>query len=221
MKSYKQISVGQKILTVLIAVTLFSLSISAQEKPVDIVADQSEDTLAFFGINRTELTQEVTLELVVENLLGYEGAVTRLIPPKDSLEMIKLGIPKGKKWKWSSDYTWKQRPSDEERLVYKAKKKQEIFEAFKVDENPLILFYKQGCSRSKFAKESLERKKIPFKLINTTASIQESDRLSQLIKIENPENERYLFPVFLDQKELIYDIADLKGYMKSLVKNHR
>ncbi|WP_422860235.1 hypothetical protein ACOKFD_04980 [Flagellimonas sp. S174] len=212
---------GYKFLGTSIILILLTLPVWAQEQPIDIVVDQSQDSLTLWGINHTDLTQEVTLQLVVENLLGYDDAITLLIPPKDSLVMTKLGIPKGKHWKWSSDYAWKPKPTEQELLVYNIKKKQEVFKAFEVDENPLILFYKEGCSRSRFAKESLERKKISFKLINTTSNVQDGKRLSELIRIEDPDNKQYLFPVFLDRKQLVYDITDLRGYMKSLVKNYK
>ncbi|WP_410548942.1 glutaredoxin domain-containing protein [Allomuricauda sp. F6463D] len=95
-----------------------------------------------------------------------------------------------------------------------------MFNLFDTKNNPIIFFYKEGCPRSKYAKEMLDRKKIPYKYINTSNNKEYLKDMFKLLKLQSSGMNKVLYPLFLIDGRLDHDIANLRLYIKDLASKH-
>lgn len=198
---------------------LFSSCIIAQKNDIQITIQETEEGLVFTAINDTEVQHEVTLTIAFQNLMGYDGPVTQIVPAKDSVQITKLSFQENKPWLYETSYTYTPIPTREETAEQNEQVKQELFSFLGTEKNPIIVFYGEGCSRSEYAKEMLEKKKIRFKYLNTTKNEHFNKVMFELLRLEKPNITRVQFPVFLVNNELDYDIENLRWYIKELASN--
>lgn len=191
----------------------------AQNDKIQITIQEREEGLIFSAMNDAEVQHEVTLTISVQNLLGYHGPITKMVPAKDSVQMARLSFQENKPWFYETGYTYRPIPTKEEIAEQNEQVKQELFDFLGTEENPIIVFYGEGCSRSEYAKEMLEKKKIRFKYLNTTKSEHFNKVMFELLRLEKPNITRVQFPVFLVNNELDYDIENLRWYIKELASN--
>ncbi|MGB5819373.1 MAG: hypothetical protein WBG90_07790 [Saonia sp.] len=85
-----------------------------QEKPIEVIVTKSSKDLVFKGINRSQIQQKVTLEIDTTNLIGYSGPITKFIAAQDTIVMVRLSFAKGKKWSYSTNYSFVPKPTSAE-----------------------------------------------------------------------------------------------------------
>lgn len=198
---------------------IVSSCIIAQRNDIQITIQETGEGLIFSAINDTEVQHEVKLTIAFQNLMGYDGPVTQMVRAKDSVQMARLSFQENKPWSYKTSYTYKPIPTKEETAEQNEQVKQELFNFLGTKENPIIVFYGEGCSRSEYAKEMLEKKKIRFKYLNTTKNEHFNKVMFELLRLEKPNITRVQFPVFLVNNELDYDIENLRWYIKELASN--
>lgn len=93
--------------------TLYFVGFS-QNKSVEVNYTKVNDGFVFIATNKENIQQEITLTLKTTNLRGYKEPITKLIPANSSIEMIKLYFIRGKKGKFSSQYTYRISMTEEE-----------------------------------------------------------------------------------------------------------
>ncbi|WP_420399526.1 glutaredoxin family protein [Flagellimonas sp.] len=140
-----------------------------------------------------------------------------MIPANGSEQIIVLAIPEGKPWSYETNYTYKAAPTKEELIRQKKRIKQEFLSSLKVNESTLVVFYGEGCPRSTYTKEMLERKKMPFTYLDASSNEYYSKVMFELIRQKEPNVERVQYPVIMVDNQLEYDIENLRWYLKELI----
>ncbi|MBT8285610.1 MAG: hypothetical protein HKO75_09565 [Flavobacteriaceae bacterium] len=192
-----------------------------QEYEVEVTMDQTDSTVVFFAKNKSEIRQQVTLNLTQQNLRGYNGPVTMLVPAGESLPMITLTFITQEPWSVSTNYSYIAKPTEEEKIRRQAQLKMELLESLDTGNNPVIVFYGEGCARSEYARDYLEKKKIPFKYIETSNNEHYNKIMFHLIRMQDPETQRIQYPVILANDSISYDIANLRWYLKELAVQYK
>ncbi len=104
---------------------------------------------------------------------GYKGPITRINPAKESIVLATLGFDPKRPWSVKTNYSYIPKPTEEESKSKEALLRKELFESLDTRNNPVIVFYGEGCARSEYTREYLERKKyllIIYKLIKMNIS---------------------------------------------------
>lgn len=193
----------------------------AQKNDIEVSHEQSDSTVVFIAKNNTEVRHEITLNLTVQNLKGYSGPITQLISSGESIPMITLGIVPNEPWSYSTSYSYNAKPTEEESKVQQQQLKLELLESLDTKNNTIIVFYGEGCARSEYARNFLEKKQIPFKYVETRNNEHYNKIMFHLIKLQDPDTQRIEYPVFLMNDTLEYDIKNLKWYLKELTANYK
>ena len=133
--------------------------------------------------------------------------------------MATLSIEENGPWSYETSYTYRPKPTDEEINIQNQKLKAQLFELLDTKSHPVIVFYGEGCTRSAYAKQMLEQKKIPFTYLNTTKDEHYNKVMFELLKMQEPDIKRVQFPVFLVDGRLDHDIENLRWYIKELASS--
>jgi glutaredoxin len=188
----------------------------AQNYDVEIVAHNNEKGVAFYAVNNTETRQEVNLTVIATNLSGNHGPIVKMVAAKDSVEMTTLLFMENKSWSYDTSSTYIPKPTEEEFEKQKLQLKQELFDFLDTKNNPIIVFYGEGCTRSAYAKELLDKKKIPYKYLNLTRHEHFNKAMQELLLMQEPDIKRVGYPIFLVDGRLDHDIENLRWYIKEL-----
>lgn len=194
---------------------------SLQEQEIEVTMEQGDSTLIYLAYNKTKVTHEVTLSIKADNLSGYNGPVTKLIPPDTYVPMITLGYDPYEPYSVRSQYSYTPKPTPEEAKLQEFELKRELLESFDAENIPVIVFYGEGCSRSEYTRKFLERKKIPFKYLETTKNEYNNKAMFTLIRMKDPYTNRIQFPVIMTMDRLDYDIGNLSWYLKELASDFK
>ncbi|WP_161991899.1 glutaredoxin family protein [Flagellimonas algicola] len=201
--------------------SLLSLQLlHSQNEEIELITQQSDSSLTFIAKNSSDVTNQFTLDIIVKNLIGYQGPITKLIPANGSEQIIVLAIPEGP-WSYETNYTYKAAPTKEELIRQKKRIKQEFLNSLNANESTLVVFYGEGCPRSIYAKEMLERKKIPFTYLDASSNEYYSKVMFELIRQKEPNVERVQYPVIMVDDQLEYDIENLRWYLKQLIATRK
>ncbi|WP_420320984.1 hypothetical protein [Flagellimonas sp.] len=193
--------------------------VRAQNEDVEIRTHETESGLALYALNKTAVQHEITLNLSVKNLSGYQGPITKMVKAKDSIQMIQLSFQEGMPWSYETNYTYTPTPTEEEQVQQKEQVKKELFGFLDTKNNPIIVFYGEGCTRSAYAKEMLEKKKLAFKYLNVTTNDHYNKIMQELVLLKDPDITTIGYPVFLVNGEIDYSIENLRWYIKELASN--
>ncbi|MCL6266037.1 glutaredoxin family protein [Flagellimonas myxillae] len=197
------------------------LPLHSQSEEVKLITQQTDSSLIFIGHNSSELRTQIILNITQKNLIGYDGPITKLIPAKGSEQMIVLSIPKDKPWSYQTNYTYKSSPTEKELTRQKKRIKQELLSTLNADESTLVVFYGEGCPRSIYTKEMLEKKKIPFAYLDASSNEYYSKVMFELIRQKVPDVKRVQYPVIMVDDQLEYDIDNLRWYLKELIAGRK
>ncbi|MER3375863.1 MAG: hypothetical protein RIM83_14590 [Allomuricauda sp.] len=191
----------------------------AQNHDVEIVAHNNEKGVVFFAVNNTGTRQEVNLTVTATNLSGNHGPIVKMVAAKDSVEMTTLLFMENKLWSYDTSSTHIPKRTEQELEQQKQQLKQELFDFLDTKNNPIIVFYGEGCTRSAYAKELLDKKKIPHKYLNLTRHEHFNKAMQELLLMQEPDIKRVGYPIFLIDGRLDHDIENLRWYIKELASN--
>lgn len=200
---------------------IMTFQVSAQEQEIEVRMEQGDSTLIFMGFNRAKVTHEVILRLTAENLIGYHGPVTKLIPPNTYVPMVTLQYDPTEPYSVSSQYSYIAKPTPDEAKLQEFEIKRELLESFDAENIPVIVFYGEGCSRSEYTRKFLTRKKIPFKYLETSKNDYYNKAMFALIRMKDPNITRIQYPVIMTLDRLDYDIGNLSWYLKELASEFK
>lgn len=198
----------------IIALILYFTAIHSQQKEVDIIVAEIEVGLVFKAVNIGSIQQEVTLSIDSENLTGYKNPITKLVPANDTIPMATLSFIPGKPWNYKTNYTYNQKPKDEERTALK----KGLLNGLGHSNSKITVFVKPGCSRSAYITTYLKTNKIPFKSYNT-ANDAYNKIMWQLLRCEEPNIKNVTFPVILVEDKTSYNIAALQLFAENMKKS--
>jgi len=190
----------------------------SQKNQVEVLTKKNKDNYVLSATNHSNVQQEITLTLTVENLRGYKKPVTKLIPAKSTIEIITLTFIKGKGNKYSSKYTYKPKPTKEE-LAFQGKRlKEKSMEDIGDITKGIVVFSKDGCSRCHYTTSYLLDNDIDFKLLNTSENKDYNHLMWTLLKEDNPVSsiKTVTMPVILINGKLSHSMKDLKSFVAGL-----
>ncbi|WP_111307773.1 glutaredoxin family protein [Confluentibacter sediminis] len=206
-----------KLLTVIFALgTVIGFS---QNKNIEILNTQNDKGFIVSVINNSSVQQEVTLTIVPTNLTGYKEPITKLVPSKTTIEIIKLFFIKNKGGSFSTKYSYKPSLTEKEKIAYNKKLEEKIKNDIGNIEKGIVVFSKDGCSRCHYTTSFLLDNNIDFKLINVTKDDKQNLFMWELLKKENPIIKNLTMPVILLDGKISYNIDDLKGFVGKLKNN--
>lgn len=201
---------------ILIFVIFGCIHARAQQKEVDVLTDLKENNITFNVVNFTDTRQEVTLEIDTINLSGYEKAITKLDSARDTVSFTTLFFKNGEEWQYSTNYTYRPKPTDNKIRVGQANLRRELLQSLGHTDTAITIFVAEDCARSEYATKFLKRNKIPFQSLEVSSDNFYERVMWQLVKLEEPDIEVVQFPVFLVGDTIAYNIENLKGYNTSL-----
>lgn len=193
------------------------------ENKIKIFEKKVADGVELFGSNLEEVTYELILNIKAINIGENYTSISRNIPPMDTLLFIKLSINDKKlPWSYNTSYNYKSNPTENEKIARSIQLKEELIEHLGVEQSGQIaLFYKNGCSRSEYTKNFLERKKIPFKIFNTSENEHFSKIMWKFLKLEDSNLKRIRFLVLLMDEEIIYNMENLSYQLNKRFKKNK
>jgi glutaredoxin len=194
-----------------IVCALFAFS---QEKDVQVIVEQTEHDLIFKGINSSLVQQKVILNIDTVNLKGYKGEITKYIPAKDTIVMIRLAFNNNKPWSYSTNYIFDAVPT----IAQKVEFKNEVLSNVIDMDKGIVLFYDNGCPRCNYAYTYMQENNIPFRLMDIKSESESEQLMWRLIKLEKPDLTGVQMPVYLINGNISYNIEDLKGFTASLLR---
>ena len=80
----------------------------------------------------------------------------------------------------------------------------------------IAIFTIKDCSRSKFVRDFMNGKKIPFTEFKTSKNELHERLVWSLLRTENPDILRILYPVVIIDGAISHDIEDLKSFTRIL-----
>lgn len=163
-----------------------------------------------YGVNDTDTTQEITITLSgLENLKGYDGPVTKQVPPKSKVEMLKL-YPTKMNYTYGTSFTHKA-VSDAAVVVVEEQPKlptdDELAEG-------IVVFEKPGCGRCKYAVKYLIDNNIDFKKYSTGDKA--VNRLMWKKLKAAGKTDRVKMPVIMVDNEISYSHTNLREFLEGL-----
>ena len=188
----------------------------AQEYQVELLSSQNEKGFVLSAKNNSSIQQEVTLTLETKNLRGYKEPIKKLVEAGKTLEMITLYFIPGKASDFSTSYQFNPKPTDSEIAAQDEKLKAKTLENVEDIENGITLFYQDGCPRCAFATTYMLDNDIDFKLIDVTDQNENNAAMWELLIKKNPELDEVIFPVFIINGDISYNIEDLGNFTDTL-----
>lgn len=152
----------------IIALLLMNLTVFAQEHEVELLTQKNKYSFVFSAKNHSNVQQEITLTLTTQNLNGYKKPITKLVPAKSTINVVTLNFIKGKANKYSSKYTYRPKPNQEELALQKKRLDEKRMESVGDLTKGIVVFSKDGCSRCHYTTSYMLDNNIDFKLLNTT-----------------------------------------------------
>lgn len=198
-----------------------SIPFFSQDKQVDIIEVRNEKGFVLNAINYTDLRQKITLEVTATNLIGYKKPITKFVAAKDTIPMINLFFINGKRWGYTSNYTYIPRPTETEIALQNERLKEKTLKSVDGLKDGIVLFYRDGCPRCAYATTYMLNNNIEFKMLDATGNENNNRLMWDLIQLENPEMRRVQFPVFLINGDISYNIEDLKGFATTTLFNFK
>jgi glutaredoxin len=197
-----------------VLIIVFNGTLWSQKKEIEVKYRKSADQVILTATNNTKYDLELTFSLEVKNLKGYKEPITKVIKSNFSEDIFTLTSSPGKKWSYNYKYFKKIIFNDDLATVV-AKKleipKEEI-------ENGILIFDKEGCTRCDYTIESLNSKKIPFKVLNITKDRESADIMYQYLSKAGFNLSRVTTPVVIVSGKPHYNIQNLETFVQGLKK---
>jgi len=208
------------VITLLLYLT--TLTIHSQKHKVELLTKKNKDNYVLSAKNTSNIQQEITLTLTIENLNGYKNPVTTLIPANSTKEILTLTFIKGKANRYTSKYTYKAKPTQEELVFQNKRLEEKRMESIGNLTKGIVVFSKDGCPRCHLTTNYLLDNNIDFKLLNTTKNKDYNKIMWILLKKKLPKSafKSIVMPVILVDGELSYNMKDLGLFVSNLKKNN-
>lgn len=208
-------------------------SIKGQEsKPVIIDYHWDYGFRSLYAYNNTDLTYEVTVTL--KDMVGFKEipskVITKLVPPQDSLLIVKLVydkkrassvVPKNK-----TGFTYHPKINMDEQKALRQKMSDYVWDKKDDINKGIVVFDKPNKSRSTFTLNYLIDKNIPFKWIELPSKFIKNNKKKQLkrnqklfnsiIKKNDFKLYESLSPVYMINGKLTYSLKDLYKNIPSM-----
>ena len=145
-----------------------------------------------------------------------------MIPAKSTTEIATLTFIKGKSNKYSSKYSYRPKPTQEELDFQKKRLEEKAIESIGDISKGIVVFSKDGCTRCHFTTSYLLDNNVDFKLLNTTENKEYNKLMWALLKRKLPEStlKSVVMPVILIDGELSYNMKDIKTFVTNLKNNN-
>jgi glutaredoxin len=195
---------------------LFASTVYSQED-ISILEKKSEKGIAFYAVNNTNTTKEVTLTCKIINLKGNKAPVTKKVSAKDTVLFKNYYFIKGKGYSYNYAFSYIETPTEQEIKTLLAKTDQELPKDFN---KGIVVFSKDGCPRCHYVTNYLVTNNIKFTFLNVTKSDLNNKLMWQLLKSNDPNisSKKIDMPVVLVAGKLSYSIENLKNFVAALPK---
>ena len=208
----------KKSIFLVVSIFLFSLLGFSQQQDVELLSAQEGNTIKVTATNNSKIQQEITVTATIQNLMGYDGPITKLLPAHKTTEITVLEMVPNKQVGFSATYTYKPLPTEAEIALQDQLLKEKTVKSLEDMKDGIVLFYKDGCPRCNYVTTYMLNNDIGFKLIDTTSDEKSKILMWDLLRLEKPELKNVTMPVVLVNGQISYDIENLKGFSKDFLK---
>ncbi len=207
-----------KSIFLLVSIFLYGLLGFGQQQDVELTSVQEGNKIKVTATNHSKIQQEITVSATIENLKGYDGPITKLLPANKSAEITVLEMVPNKQVAFSASYTFIPKPTDAEIALQDQLLKEKTIKSLEDMKEGIVLFYKDGCPRCNYVTTYMLNNDIGFKLIDTTSDEKSQVLMWDLLKLEKPELKNVTMPVVLVNGKIAYDIENLKRFSRDFLK---
>ena len=200
------------------SIFLFSLLGISQQQDVELTSVQEGNKIKVTATNHSKIQQEITVTATIENLKGYDGPITKLLPADKSTEIAVLEMVPNKQVAFSASYTFIPKPTDAEIALQDQLLKEKTVKSLEDMKEGIVLFYQDGCPRCSYVTTYMLNNDIGFKLIDTTSDEKSQILMWDLLRLEKPELKNVTMPVVLVNGQISYDIENLKRFSRDFLK---
>lgn len=208
----------KKSIFLVVSIFLFSLLGFSQQQDVELLSAQEGNTIKVTATNNSKIQQEITVTATIQNLMGYDGPITKLLPAHKTTEITVLEMVPNKQVGFSATYKYKPLPTEAEIALQDQLLKEKTVKSLEDMKDGIVLFYKDGCPRCNYVTTYMLNNDIGFKLIDTTSDEKSKILMWDLLRLEKPELKNVTMPVVLVNGQISYDIENLKGFSKDFLK---
>ncbi len=156
---------------------LIPFMVFAQEKPVKVNVQQGDRTFIFSVKNNSDMPQEVTLKLTKSEGLKVLGKqpIIKIVPPGGEITFFRAKRLETKT-NYSTSYNWKipEKFLESQNKKNKVKLKSMMLEDGAAINEGIVVFNKEDCPRCMYSTNYLLENDIPFKMLNTVESPENS-----------------------------------------------
>lgn len=207
-----------KSIFLLVSIFLSSLLGFGQQQDVELTSVQEGNKIKVTATNHSKIQQEITVTATIENLKGYDGPITKLLPADKSTEIAVLEMVPNKQVAFSASYTFIPKPTDAEIALQDQLLKEKTVKSLEDMKEGIVLFYQDGCPRCSYVTTYMLNNDIGFKLIDTTSDEKSQILMWDLLRLEKPELKNVTMPVVLVNGQISYDIENLKRFSRDFLK---
>jgi glutaredoxin len=192
--------------------TLFTITLFAQPKELDIIKSENGNEITFFA--KSGVREGMLVEFNIE---GNGFTTSCSMPTKLELksyekkEVVKIKLSEGASYKISYKYSKKATGNPVSTSSIATSEKKERPELLK----GIVVFSKDGCGKCEMAKNDLTKKKKEFKVLNISTSEEDQNYMWQKLQEAGFSGGNVQTPVIMVDGKIHYNM-DLKLFLADI-----
>jgi glutaredoxin len=213
----------------LLAVVLFSVSISAQENDIEIFEKKDGNKNIVIARNIGKVPYLVTLKIDAEGMIVSPGKeVEGIVPAGYMKELATLTPQPGVGWSYGYDVSFIEyvgQPASTPKNLSEEDSDQASQSAVEVpipaastdlSAAPIIVYTRDGCGRCSFVKKEMNKNQIEFEEVDINGGSDEANNMWKLLRETGFTGNTVTMPVVKINGELHYNIKDLAGFIEDI-----
>ncbi|MBK9152340.1 MAG: glutaredoxin [Saprospiraceae bacterium] len=199
-----------------IFLALFSVSVYAQNKEVDIINKETANGVEIYAINKMDDPVEATINVQITGCQRDKGQnpATLLLQPGIETFVSSLIIPAGADCSFRTSVSYKKKAVTREVDGNQVENKR--FTSIQMNSNKVNVFTQDGCGRCAMVVKYLEEHKIQYVELNTTIHLPNQDLMFEQLEKAGFKGNSVTMPVIVYDGKTHYNISNLKSFLDKL-----
>lgn len=196
---------------------MWTTSISfGQQKDITIEEETTESSITLYAQNHTDATIEMDFTANIVGFQTNENPFQKVtLQPKQKLFLIKMNAVAGVPCEYNTSVSYK-KLRKETTTTEIAGNENSRTTSIQMNPTKINVFTQNGCGRCSLVIDYLEKNKIPYTELNTTAHSPNQDLMFDVLAKAGFKGTTVQMPVVVQHGKTHYDIKDLKTFVGSL-----